>query len=173
MGRAMKMASSRRCASVDSSLPRRSIRTFLCLVLQMQAMSRPDFVPRCDPEGEPVRNRFDPQCQRRIDINAVTGEQLAERIPGVGTMLAPKFNALKSAHTPSELAALLSEIPGFGQTLKGNQTDHTKANVDRALCFLTPYGGRPEATCSHGTSSLFLFEKGCTQLRNPPLPRLC
>ena len=54
------------------------IRTFLC-VLQMQAMRCPDFVPRCDPEGEPVCNRFDPQCRRRIDINAATEEQLTHR----------------------------------------------------------------------------------------------
>ncbi len=169
----MKMASSRRCASVDSSLLRRSIWTFICFVLQMQAMCRPDFVPRCDPEGEPVRNRFDPQCQRRIDINAVTKEQLAERIPWVGIKVAPNFDARKSGHnhveTPSKLAAFLSEIPGVGQTLKGNQTDHTKGIVVRVLFFFTPYGGRPEATCSHGTSSLFLFEKWCTQL----LPHLC
>lgn len=84
--------------------------------------------------------RFDPQCRRRIDINAATEEQLIERIPGVGTMLDPKFIALKSGHkhmgTHSELPALLSDIPLFGQTPKGKHTDHTKGNVDRALCFL-------------------------------------
>jgi hypothetical protein len=120
------------------------LRRKLLGMLQMERMRGPDFAPRIDPTGETVRNRFISLCQRRIDINTATEEELVQRIPGIGDNWARAIRDAIAAKpsqpavcTPIELDKLLKEIRGSRQM--------PQITADRALCFLTSYGRREDA----------------------------
>ena len=117
------------------------LRRKLLGVLQMERMRGPDFAPRIDPTGEPVRNRFISLCQRRIDINDAEVADLALRLPGIGDTYAPLiFNAVAAGRNGGNRVGSLSALR---ELLCGVRTPECTA--DRALCFLTCYGRREEA----------------------------
>jgi hypothetical protein len=59
----------------------------------MEAMHNRRPEERRDPQFKPLRNRFKPLCQRRVDINNATEGDLMERIPGVGKEKGPSIRS--------------------------------------------------------------------------------
>jgi hypothetical protein len=118
------------------------LRRKLLGVLQMERMRGPDFAPRIDPTGEPVRNRFISLCQRRIDINDAEVDDLRLRLPGIGDTKAPLiFDAVAAGRNGGNRVGSLSALRELLCGLKGTG----ECTADRWLCFLTCYGRREEA----------------------------
>ena len=118
-----------------------------CFIAEMKAMrDRPEHERR-DPQFKPLRNRFQPLCQRRIDIGTAEEGDLMARIPRLGEKLGPRvklriWQALavrkqggetqQLFNTLVELRDFLKSIPGIGPLIS-----------EYVCCFVTCYGRRP------------------------------
>lgn len=78
----------------------------LSAVLYGKAARRPTFVSVPD----------DPSLEVRLDLNSATPADL-ETLPGVGTALAARIDAYRSAHGAFRSVDDLRHVPGFGQKL--------------------------------------------------------
>lgn len=102
---------------------------------------------RRDRQFKPLRNRFKPLCQRRVDINTATVGDLMERIPGVGKEKGPPSISVALAYRKQEkdrkqqlLFSSLDELCGFLREVKGVGP----VTSEHVCCFVTCYGRRQD-----------------------------